>query len=355
MKKALMILSLFIAMTACKESKDKVENTTETTENLSDESLGVNGDETIQSDNQDVTAESEVSLVKNEDESYTFRYNLKKGQTYPFDLKISQTQTMSAGGRNINLSSSRTVGFDYFVEEVMGNKFKLKATFKNFSESFKSPEGQTISYNTNSPKPADKEVAQSWLIYKAITGQSFTMEVDNKGKVHSVVGLDKIVANALSKLKSDFNADEQKEIKELLTVALSTEAIKSQFEESLNIFPDKSLKVGEKWEDTQNISEGPIKGQNTVSRTFEGIKDGSAVVTVKGNQEVGGKDSDKNSGITATMKNTATLNGKVELDLESGWIKKVNITKKENMNTTYQQGDQKETESGTQTIVTTVN
>lgn len=353
MKKTLMILSLFIAMTACKESKDKVENTTETTENQSEGTLGANGDETTQSENQDITGESEVSLVKNEDESYTFRYNLKKGQTYPFDLKISQTQTMSAGGRSMNLSSSRTVGFDYFVEEIIGNKFKLKATFKNFSESFKSPEGKNISYNTTSPKPSDKDVAQSWLIYKAITGQSFTMEVDNKGKVHSVTGLDKIVTNALSKLKNDFNADEQKEIKELLTVALSTEAIKSQFEESLNIFPDKSLKVGEKWEDTQNISEGPIKGQNKVTRTFDGINDGKAIILVKGVQDVGGKDTQ--SGITATMKNTATLDGKVELDVESGWIKKVNITKKENVNTTFQQGDQKETESGTQTIVTTVN
>ena len=342
-------------MTACNEKKEKVEITT----NAQTENPIQNGEkvEVVEGEiqNPQEVEVVEQSLQKNEDETYTFNYNLKKGQTYPFNLKIEQSQTMSAGSQTMKLSSSRTVGFDYFVEEVVGNKFKLKATFKNFSESFTSPEGKTISYNTSSAKPSDKDVAQSWSIYKAITGQSFVMDVDNKGKVHSVSGLDKVVSNSLGKLKSDFSAEEQKEIKQMLTVALSNEAIKSQFEESLNIFPAKSLKIGENWVDTQNISEGPVKGKTTVTRTFEGVKDGSVVVLVKGNQNVSGADSDPKSGMKADMKNNATLDGRVELDEESGWLKKVKITKKETMSTTYSQGDQKETESGTQTIVTTVN
>ncbi|MDX9705831.1 MAG: DUF6263 family protein, partial [Weeksellaceae bacterium] len=197
------------------------------------------------------------------------------------------------------------------------------------------------------------DVAQSWSIYKSITGQTFTMIVDNKGKVISVTGLDKVVNNAVEKLKTDFTPEEQKEIRSLLEMSLSQEAIRTQFEDSLNIFPDKSLKIGEKWEDTQKINEGPIKGENKVVRTFEGIQDGKAVITVKGTQSVNG--SETQNGITATMKNTSTLNGRIELDLETGWIKKVSITKVEDMSNTYQQGERKETESGRQTITTIVN
>lgn len=341
---------------SCKEKSENVVGTNENGEKLV---INENGDTVVLAGNDSVqNAEDKLitnnsALHKNEDESYTFRYNLKKGETYPFLLKINQNQSMSAAGQSMNLSSSRTVDFDYFVEEAAGNKFKLKATFKGFSESFKSPTGETLSYNTASAKPSDKDVAQSWTIYKAITGQSFTMDVDNKGKVLSVNGLEKIVSNALAKLKNDFTTEEQNQIRDLLKVSLSSESIKSQFEESLNIFPDKDLKIGEKWDDTQNISEGPVKGQNKVTRTLKEIKDGKAKITVDGIQDVSGNDTQ--NGISAVMKNHATLNGYVDLDMETGWIKKVSITKKETINTTYQQGDQKQTESGTQTIITTVN
>ena len=352
MKKFLITASVLLVIFSCKEKNESVAGTNENGENVVVNDKGDTVADSIQTAENILPADNSA-LHQNEDESYTFRYNLVKGETYPFKLKISQNQSMSVNGQSMNLSSSRTVDFDYFVEEANAGKFKLKATFKGFSETAKGPQGETMAYDTNSAKPSDKDVAQSWTIYKAITGQSFTMDVDNKGKVMSVSGLDKVVSNALTKIKSDFTAEEQTQIRDLLKTSLSSESIKAQFEESLNIFPDKNLKIGEKWDDTQNISEGPVKGQNTVTRTLKEIKDGKAKITVNGVQNVSGTDSQ--NGISAVMKNHATLDGYVDLDVATGWIKKVSITKKESINTTYQQGDQKQTESGTQTITTTVN
>ncbi|MDD3771596.1 MAG: DUF6263 family protein [Weeksellaceae bacterium] len=353
MKKVISLLSILIIISSCNNQKNKeIKEINESGDSIENTQTGFS-DSTQNLDKELQNTEENSSLLQNEDESFSFRYNLKKGENYPFYLKISTEQSMSAQGQSMNLSSSRTVDFDYFVESVEGNKFTLKATFKGFSESFKSPIGENISYNTNSAKPTNPDVAQSWSIYKSITGQTFTMIVDNKGKVLSVTGLDKVVNNAVEKLKTDFTPEEQKEIRSLLEMSLSQEAIRTQFEDSLNIFPDKSLKIGEKWEDTQKINEGPIKGENKVVRTFEGIQDGKAVITVKGTQSVNG--SETQNGITATMKNTSTLNGRIELDLETGWIKKVSITKVEDMSNTYQQGERKETESGRQTITTIVN
>lgn len=354
MKKSLIILSLFVGIIACKKEEQKVIGTNENGEQLV---IDESGDTIVleKTDSLSNISESteETALIKNEDDSYSFRYNLKKGETYPFLLKTSQSQSMNAGGQSMTLKSERTVKFDYFVEEVTNNVFKLKATFKEFSESFTAPSGVKMAYHTNSAKPADETTAKSWQIYKAIIGESFEMNVDNKGKVHSVSGLSSIINNATSKLKNDFTPDEQKMIKELLTAALNDKSIKTQFEETLNIFPDKNLKVGEEWSDTQNISEGPVKGTNKVTRKFEELNNNVAKITVKGNQNVSG--SETQQGITANMKSNATLDGSIELDMNSGWIKKVNITKKENLSTTYQQGDKKETESGSSTTITTVN
>src|SRR5690606_38138990 len=120
-----------------------------------------------------------------------------------------------------------------------------------------------------------------------------------------------------------------------LNAYLSDEAIKIQFEESLNIFPDKNLKVGESWEESQNISEGPIKGINKVTRTFQELNNGIAKIKVNGSQEVSGNES--RNGVTANMKNHATINGYIDLDMKSGWVKKMNITKKETASTTFRQ------------------
>jgi hypothetical protein len=354
MKKFLIILSVFATIIACKSNAQKVVGTNEKGEKLV---IAENGDTIVLEDADSLNVAelnpNEAALVKNEDETYTFRYNLKKGETYPFLLKTSQNQSMSVMGKSMNMKSERTVTFDYFVEEVTNNVFKLKATFKEFSESFTAPTGEKIAYNTTSAKPTDDTAGQSWKIYKAIIGESFQMEVDNKGKVHSVKGLTNVINNVQGKLKSDFTAEEQKMIKELLTAALNDKAIKSQFEETLNIFPDKNLKVGEEWVDSQNISEGPVKGTNKVTRTFKEINNNVAKITVAGSQNVSG--SETQQGISATMKSNSTLDGFIELDLASGWIKKVSLTKKDNLSTTYQQGDKKETESGTSTTITTVN
>src|SRR5690606_23642492 len=98
---------------------------------------------------------TESALIKNEDDTYTFRYNLKKGETYPFALKTSQDQSMNVMGQTVKMKQDRTVKFDYFVEDVTNNLFKLKATFKEFSEGFVAPNGEKMSYNTSSAKPND--------------------------------------------------------------------------------------------------------------------------------------------------------------------------------------------------------
>ena len=341
---------------ACKKEDQKVVGTNENGEKLvvneTGDTIALVENDSLQT-SENTSNETNSALIKNEDESYTFRYNLKKGETYPFLLKTKQTQSMKSGDQSLNLTSERTVEFDYFVEDVVKNVFKLKATFKGFSENFKAPTGQSMSYNTSAAKPTDKDVAQSWTIYKSIIGQSFQMEVDDKGKVISVNGLNTVISNALSKLKSEFNAEEQNMIKELLNASLNNDAIKSQFEETLNIFPEKNMKIGEQWSDSQNISEGPIKGTNKVTRTFKSLNDGKAKITVDGTQNVSG--SETQQGVTMNMNSKSSISGFVDLDMETGWIQKVNITKKETMNTTYQKGDQKETESGISTTVTTVN
>src|SRR5690606_28181313 len=140
MKKTLTVLAAFVWIASCKNEDKKVIGTNEDGERLT---VNEEGDTIVlENDSVAVVAPENASLQKAEDGSYTFRYNLKKGETYPFSLKVNTNQTLSDGTQSQKLTNNRTTEVSYFVEDVVNNKFKLKATFKAFSEDFTSPEGE---------------------------------------------------------------------------------------------------------------------------------------------------------------------------------------------------------------------
>src|SRR5690606_6838577 len=144
-KKILIVLATFSLFTNCKKEE------TPTGINGNGENSMIQKKDSLQNNDTILTdAPQNLSLQKTEDGSYTFRYNLKKGETYPFLLKVNMVQSMSDGNQTQKMTSSRTTEMSYFVEDAANNKFKLKATFKSFSEDFTSPEGEKLAYSTQS-------------------------------------------------------------------------------------------------------------------------------------------------------------------------------------------------------------
>src|SRR5690606_33837581 len=117
MKKMILTLSVLMLLTYC---KDKDQNEAGPIENSRETVGNEDGDTAVKrrGDSLNLVStgipEANSALVKNEDESYSFRYNLKKGQTYPLNLRISQNQSMTANGQTVNISSGRTVNFNYY-------------------------------------------------------------------------------------------------------------------------------------------------------------------------------------------------------------------------------------------------
>lgn len=342
-------LSVFFIFAACKKDTEKVENQSEhTTESLIENSAAAEEADDLTISETDLSA-----ITKTEDGSYSFRFKLKKGAHYPFVYHSNDEQKLTSGPQSVKMISTRGREFDYFVLDTVNQNFILKATFKRYTESSTGPDGVTLSYDTSKKRPGDPEVAANWLVYSAVVGESFEMTLDSKGRVKSVSGLDKVRTNVKNKLKNEFTAEELKGLDQILTASLSNEMIKNQFEENLNFLPDKNLKLGEKWEDSQNISEGPITGRSSMSRTFEKLEDNIATIAIQGTQNVSGKD--VQGDMSAEMKAQSTLNGKVELDAETGWVRKFNLTRKEDTTTTMRQGDESLVETGSLKSVTTVN
>src|SRR5690625_7791600 len=109
MKKSLIILAVFALMTACKDKTSNTETDVSTTENVqNDENVGdvsLNEFETEEG----INTASNTSLQKNEDDTYSFRFNLKKGDTYPFRMKITKIGRASCREKEKNTERGRDV------------------------------------------------------------------------------------------------------------------------------------------------------------------------------------------------------------------------------------------------------
>lgn len=294
-----------------------------------------------------------LAVEKGTDEKFSYKYNLEIGKTYPMSLSIKNTQAATDGKQSQKMTSESKKQIDYTVKDFKDGVYTLEVKSKQYSEKMTDPSGKSISYDTNSAKPSNKDIAVSWTIYKSMTGKTYTMKVDQKGKVVSVDGLDAVKKSILNSVKSQVNAEEFKMFTQIIDNSLNKEAISAQFHETMNVFPDKTLALKESWSDSQKIDKGPMKGNVSMKRTLASVEPNNTTITVAGSQSLKGNETQE--GVKMSANSSANVDGKILIDTKSGWINKVSLTKKETLKRTVEAQGQSQTMTETSTTVTTVN
>ena len=354
MKKVLFMMAVAVAVASCKKD-DKVVGKDKDGKELVVNEKGdtVAKTQTVDSLKTETTAPKVMAVAKGTDGKYSYKYNLEIGKTYPMTLGIKMNHSASDGKQSQKMSSESKKQIDYTVKDFKDGIYTLEVHSKQYSEKMTDPSGKSVSYDTNSAKPSNKDIAVSWSIYKAMTGQKYTMKVDQNGKVVSVDGLPAIKTSILNSVKKQVSAEEFKFFTQVIDNSLNKEAISSQFEETMNIFPKKTLDLNESWSDSQKIDKGPMKGSISLKRTLANIDDTNTTITVSGTQNLKGTESQQ--GVSMSANNNATDDGKILVDTQSGWINKVTLTKKETLKRTVEAQGQKQTMTESVTTVTTVN
>lgn len=355
MKKLVFVMAVLMTVASCKK-EDKVVG-----KDKDGKELVVNekGDTVTKTETQDslkvetTTAPKVVAVAKGTDGKFAYKYNLEIGKTYPMTLAVKTTHSASDGKQSQKMVSESKKEIDYTVKDFKDGVYTLEVHSKGYSEKMTDPSGKSISYDTNSAKPANKDIAVSWSIYKAMTGKTYTMKVDQKGKVISVDGLDALKSSILNSVKKQVTAEEFKFFTQVINSSLSKEALSSQFEETMNIFPNKTLALNESWSDNQKIDKGPMKGSLSMKRTLTSVEPTNTTITVVGTQNLKGTESQQ--GMSMSADNNANVDGKILIDTQSGWINKVSLTKKETLKRTIEAQGQKQTMTESVTTVTTVN
>jgi len=187
-----------------------------------------------------------MACSDNKEATTNFQFNLQKGKAYEYEMDFDMKQEMQGQNISTNMKS------DYVMEVIGddGNVKTIKTTYERFAMNVDMP-GQSIKADSdNADTTTAAEITDpSQLMnamFGALKGKSFIMKVDQEGKVTEVTGLDQIADAMVNSMK--VKEEMKPMVRQAFTQQFNEQNIKEIFSQSFNIFPNKSVKVGDSWE-----------------------------------------------------------------------------------------------------------
>jgi hypothetical protein len=151
-------------------------------------------------------------------------------------------------------------------------------------------------------------------MFSIIKGKSFTMQVNEKGQIISVSGIDKIGEAVVNEM----NLPEEMKpmIKQNFQKQFNDDAVKQMFSQSFEIFPNKYVKIGDHWKTNANLT--ALKQDIATVYTVKSIKGNR--VFLNGESKIKSPDG-KNSG---TQTSKLIIDAKTGLMIDGVFDQKIN-------------------------------
>ncbi|MDR3271960.1 MAG: DUF6263 family protein [Flavobacteriaceae bacterium] len=327
MKKSIIILAL-LTIAACKKDEKSAVSQQDNSKNTTSSVQPSVSDSAAVAPAVPVTAVYQDSLGV-----YHLKYNLEVGKTYPFNSREVNKQTLSMDGNSQSITQETAEQISFKVLSFKDDVYHMQINIGSKKITTKA-DGQQFVLDTNSNKPSDPDQARMWQVYKALSQLSFTMDMDVHGKASNIQGMDAIYTKAKSTLSGDLKGKELDDFINILKQSFNPEMFKNLFESSVVRFPEKGLKIGEKW---NNDPAKKDMGYNQLTK----VDDKTAEITLSGNIPPQNH-SETKEGVTLTASLKGTQSGKITLDTKSGWVNKANLDLFLTETQTAKKGEQKQ-------------
>lgn len=346
MKNLTAIVLVSISLFSCKQEKTKTVVNPETGKT-----------ETVvipeNAENMDTVPKADYA-IKDSAGVYTQKFNLEKGQTYPFvSYQKNVTLMTDPSGKSLTGTQETTDEMSFKVNDMVNGIYDITINL-SAKRIASSSNGQTKVVDTKLSAPAAAELKSVWSINKAMTGTTLNMKMDSEGKIISITGFEPIYKKVEAAVASSIKDPKQKaQFSAGLKQSFNEKSISEQFSKNLLLLPKNGVKIGQSWTKSENLSpDGKLK--LTTTYTLAKVENGVAEIRTKGGVPL---KSDKmtQQGITQTMSIEGSQSGLLKYDAITGWI----LTGTENMTTMQKEtvSDGKKSQSMTQksTITASVN
>ena len=254
-----------------------------------------------------------LGFMANAQKSYVLKQNFPIGKTYDFTLISDQIINQQMAGKKLSISQNIGTEYSFDIRNGEGLEKDIEVTYKRI---FMKSNGMGNQMAMDS-EDADTTKENS---FRGLKGASFHMVMLPNGGIKSLTGVEKMVANMVSRMNVD--SAKAANIKASLSQQFSEEGMKQTLESSLKIYPDKSVKIGESWTvDTKMQLNMPVE---TITKyTLKEVKDNIAYLNINGTLLSKGSFESMGNKIDTDL--TGTNVGDAELDLKTGLILKSHL------------------------------
>lgn len=235
-------------------------------------------------------------------ESTELKINFKKGDKYLYTTQVNQK--ISSFG--MQMDQSMQMGMIYAYSNDEGANKKLDITYDHVMITMNSPMGQ-MKYDSKESGQKDPEYA----FMDNLIGKSFYVTVAPNGDIVNVGGLTELIRS--------LPATTDNEVRASIESQLGDTAIKLMMQNSFDMYPGKSVKVGDSWskKTMTNYSGVNINVENTYTlKSITGSKASIGLVSVMSLPSV----DSMNNGAPMQMEMNGKQEGTLEIDIPSGQI-----------------------------------
>jgi hypothetical protein len=260
-----------------------------------------------------ITGNYSCQSTKSSTAAKLLKFNFEKGKGYDYEMTTNMDQEIM--GQDIQMDMSFYYSMD--VKEDDSNsktistsidRVKMKAGAMGFS----------IDLDSGNPLPSlavteeDKDPTKILnAVIGAIKGQRFSMKVNAEGKVMEITGFENMAKKIVDSL--GIEEAEKEKMTQQFNKQFNAERMKSQFERTWYIFPNKEVKVGDSWEKNTSLGDDELGGGNYKS-TYKVTDIEGNMVTLKENTEISSKKGE--------MEMKGEIEGTIVVDSNSGLIVK---------------------------------
>jgi hypothetical protein len=181
-------------------------------------------------------------------EPVNLKLALQPGSQYLYNMDMTMVMEQSAMGQNMKTEQNMIMESTYDITASSGEGQKITVTYERIAMSLKNPM-TSVHYDSKDPGNSDSALsAMAGMLHKP-----FSMEVTSNGEITKIEGLSAIV-NSMG----DSTTEEGRQVRRQMAQGFNDTAIRSMMQQSLNIFPDKPVHVGDTWKKTYTMAMGPM-------------------------------------------------------------------------------------------------
>lgn len=244
-------------------------------------------------------------------------YHLKVGDSITVFQKATQDILQEINGTKHELKNIIESDYTFIVSQKTDSTYIINFNFERFKMVTTSNlYGEVININTKNSISKDDVQAQVFL---GMIGIKLKMELLKSGKIKSVSGTDKMIANMIAKAAISDELSKQVMI-ESMKKEFGNKSLMQSFEQMTYIYPNKKVKIGDTW---VNNYKGDLNAKNTWKlnalneKTLElsangditmSTKEDNVSMTLKGKQQIN-VTANKTSGFIKDMVVTQTATG----------------------------------------------